>query len=289
MPNKISWAEKDRPCKALVRKIATEKRHNHTVNQANIMMPGITCLDVKLALQNKTIRTSDFLIVIERNSVIMRTIAEKLSQMGFSNIWFHRGDIHELNLATALNGRKVKYAFLDLCGELGPSVASWLASLDPKCFHRNCRILFTFQFYRSKGNWPAWTNSIDTYLPLPFHRYLETKNKTEWFAARRIKKRILPSSKWQSQISPSIVKDLWLVCRCLWSSLSNFDFNVNNVVGYCDDRNWMFYIDTVFLSRSKNNQLEYLDRCLKDYVGSLDPLSPMPKVIEKYFKSRNGK
>lgn len=117
-----------------------------------IFLPSLEGLDLKLALKNGIIAPeATHLILVEnskRQSFYEKTIVNQkkwCKKNGFKHVDYHYGDLHKLNLADYLiEGEKVDFAFIDICGSIFNGIADWLCYCrDMGFLSNNIRLSFT--------------------------------------------------------------------------------------------------------------------------------------------------
>ena len=139
--DKVDWVNK--PEKGVARDFAV----GYELTNYNIYfcLPSYSCKDLKEGLKKGTIRHSDFIIAADNNSKNYDAIESYLKR-NFARYHFHKGDVQDIDLRAILDGYKVgskiDFTFLDLCGNFGKEIFSFLYT-QRECFAETCRFGLT--------------------------------------------------------------------------------------------------------------------------------------------------
>ncbi len=91
-----------------------------------LFFPSDKCFDLIIALENGLINAKTRLVIVEHNIDNIRTIKKFLAKNGLDNFHIHNDAVEKLDLNLALNGKKLDFMFLDICGNLTSKIADWL-------------------------------------------------------------------------------------------------------------------------------------------------------------------
>jgi len=243
-----NWDETNRPNKAKVRRFAVE---NYTPRQhAILFLPSRELRDVKLALEEGSISTSQHIIFVEKTQEDANIIHTELRARGFTSIYSHIGQLCDLPLDRALKGKKLGYAFFDTCGQLTVDIATWLACIPKECIAENADFHFTFAIPRDSviSVWPqiAYDHMLDgVNCNLPFSPLSDNNHNPE-----------------------TLYENLQLYYVILKNSLGNFTTKRRRSLPYRDTRTWMFYYHIQLNHKSMHSRFRKLFAAVKEYNDS---------------------
>ena len=120
----------DRTKKNQMRTLATQK--DGKAFKVILVFPSHSCKCLKEMLKNKAAIRQSFVIAIERNKKHARKIRTFLKKH-FNKFYIHNGEAYSFDIASVLKGKKIDYAFYDMCGNFNVRIANWF---------NKCQLLF---------------------------------------------------------------------------------------------------------------------------------------------------
>lgn len=222
------WHEKNRPAKAILRQRAL--RRITSSKDWCLFLPGISLLDVKLALEQKLITQNTPLILVEKDKFTIRFVKAAATRLGLKRVHFHNGPIETLNLAAIIpSGEKLGFAFLDFCGEFMPQIAIWLNRIPQRILPRKgLPVSYTFRFFRRGLTWREIVRSADN--------------------PRRIKKITVMDTGGRKRPTRKLAEDARCIDKLLDICLGSRNPIWPHPVLYRDSVNFMFYFESMIVN-----------------------------------------
>jgi hypothetical protein len=258
------WSPNERPCKSIWRQYATSNIYlpniaGKNVGNTAIFMPGESCLDIKLALKNGIISNRDKIIIVEEDKNLFDPIKKEVKKIGIKKPIYHFAPLSELDL-NQLSNIKIKYAFLDFCGEIKSDICSWLNNIDPSLVVPTARFLFTFSFFRSKGYQSLWHDILKYKLK---EKTKDNSSQATWTTRIKVDNCFYSTRLASSSIKSSVKDDFNLVNATIINlGLWNFRAFPNELHCYLDRCGfWMFLFDMALLCESKRGDNWLLKEC----------------------------
>ena len=135
----MNW---ERPEKGKARGFMMANEDNaHHEETAKFFMPAKDCHDIKEGLKSGSVKRQDFIVAVDNNEKICKSIKKFLAK-NFDNFVVVCSNVQDVNLSEVLEGRKINFMFLDLCGLLNPDLCNWLYK-SRDCFAEDCRFGLT--------------------------------------------------------------------------------------------------------------------------------------------------
>ena len=115
-----------------------------------LMMPGDSCLDLKLMVKNGAIGLNTQIFVVERDKRTAKKIKDTLMELGRPKHVILQKELHEVELPLA-SDYKFDFVYLDTCGQLNEHVLNWLCKqVQRGIFEEGARISVAFsQWFRA--------------------------------------------------------------------------------------------------------------------------------------------
>ena len=112
-----------------------------------LMMPGESCLDLKLLLEKGAIDKNTKLHLVERDSAVAICITTHLQRMKLKNFTLYEQDLHNVEFPAET---KFDFVYLDTCGQLNEHIINWLSKqVQLGVFEEGARIALAFsQWFR---------------------------------------------------------------------------------------------------------------------------------------------
>jgi len=141
------------------------KKQYHKHGNAVVLLPGETCYDLIEGIRSGMFSPSkDCFILVDNDSEVMDDIRIIVAELRCDDVYFHCGELKDLDLVEASGGKKIDFMYLDTCSNLNPDIASWLANL-PDVFTKTATIITSFASPRGSAKW--FRNNFYPGLTLP--------------------------------------------------------------------------------------------------------------------------
>lgn len=116
-----------------------------------LMMPGDSCLDLKLMVKNGAIGMNTQIFIVERDKKTAKKIKDTLMELGRPKHVILQSELHEVVIP---EGYKFDFVYLDTCGQLNEHVLNWLCKqVQLGIFEEGARISVAFsQWFRAGAN-----------------------------------------------------------------------------------------------------------------------------------------
>lgn len=149
----VDWSKIN---KNVARKITINKYVGvHRKDRARLFMPGNQCLCVKEALKNGQLNILYRLIVVENSPSVMEIIKNILSELGFVDVYYHCGDLYDLDLIEASGGKLIDYFNLDTCNNVNSDISNWIVHIPKHIVAK--KAIFAMNSCNPRGSAP-WFN-----------------------------------------------------------------------------------------------------------------------------------
>ncbi len=112
-----------------------------------LMMPGESCLDLKLLVNKGAIDKKTKLHLVERDGATATVITTHLQRMKLTNFVIHQEDLHNIEFPA---NTKFDFVYLDTCGQLNEHIINWLSKqVQLGIFEAGARVSLAFsQWFR---------------------------------------------------------------------------------------------------------------------------------------------
>lgn len=147
--DKMQWAGQN---KQVARSLALKKQY-HRWGNAVVLLPGKTCYDLIEGIRSGMFSSSkDRFILVDNDPEVMDLIRIIVAELKCNDVYFHCGELKDLDLVDASGGKKIDFMYLDTCDNLNPDIANWLANL-PDVFTKTATIITSFTSLRGSAPW----------------------------------------------------------------------------------------------------------------------------------------
>jgi hypothetical protein len=246
----------NRPYKSLMRIIVVTAPYTDVY----LTLPSDELRDIYEALERKTINRNTFIIAIEKDATKAKKIDIQLKKL-FKHYYLHQGPLDTLDLNKVLNGKKIKLAFFDLCGQITADVANWFIRLNGDEFAENAQVSYTFhQSYRSNDLMQAILPENFNALPPRGIKIIRAVDLCPQVTLSQFNfKNMMHAGK--GLISHKLFKTLYALTGMI---SANYSFTINAIHEYHDTRAPMVFIHTTI--HRKNY---FANNSISKYVRSI--------------------
>jgi len=196
-------------------------------------LPGSGCKCVREALKQGTIDADTFVVAVERDPATADLIETQLNGL-VKDYHLHRDVVNTLDLKEVLQGRKIDFAFLDLCGSLDMKLAHWMYGLKD-VFTTDAVVAYTYSIQgRSNKFLSAVVKDINGLVYYPNY-YFDTRSKIE-MATKSVKKIVKKQLHRTARfIYDSNNKYRFATIAAAWALMSNnHNVEITRCEEYCD-------------------------------------------------------
>lgn len=145
-----------------------------------LLLPGKSCHDIKLLIQNNKVTPYTHFTLVESRKAFIPAIQRQLQKLNVSHYSIHAGPLHTLKL-----DRNIDFAFLDILGMADAAYVQWLIKeLKPRLAPR-ADLLFTFNCtIRNSRLMKSVRQHLETHQLKAFTDLLDQLNTTNhWVVA----------------------------------------------------------------------------------------------------------
>ena len=123
-----NWDTATKDC--IRKKVCTVKSTNVPYKKI-LLLPGSTCLDLKLLMQLGAISPTTKIYVVERDKKVIETIKNTIKSFlpESQTVIYLNKDLHLLDLAKFSAAQKFDFIYLDTCGQLNIHIVSFLLKI----------------------------------------------------------------------------------------------------------------------------------------------------------------
>lgn len=293
-----SW-KKNRPRKDVARRMMINTpRATTSPAKVAIFLPADSCIDVKLALETGVINKRTFLIIVEKAHSAATKIRAYMSKTFPKNGYaICELELEKLDLENVLEGRKVDYAFLDMCGQITHKVAYWLHK-NQDCFTDDAIIGITrYARVRASDPWfslvAEWMDEQD-YFELSAKMEEARGDLTGDVSVKKVSTKTLKTGKYPANELKDIVTRHRFIhfarvaCHITMSALSRKEVEIERVFLYKD--NSEMHLIILKIKGSKIPQRDILepireyDKTLTSYAARIWPTKTEGKKRKRKTK-----
>jgi len=281
----------ERPEKGKARRfmMASEGASHHK-KTAKFFMPAKKCYDIKEGLKNKTLKRQDYIVAVDNNPKVCKSIDIFLSK-NFDNYQVICSNVQEVNLIEVLEGKKIDFIFLDLCGRLKADLCNWLYQYR-NCFTDTCQFgLTVIAFNRASKFEPIIHDEIKgtEYLEQLESLLEDSRNNlTRSIVGKKIKigDKRQEVKKAQAVMAVNVIKSIKASCYSFLITMNNKDISINRLYRYKDKKHSeMVFID--FRFNGKKTGDNFITKLIKKYDDNVNPVSQVFKSV-KVKKAKKG-
>jgi len=285
----VNWK---RPEKGKARSfMMTSEDISYYNEMAKLFMPAGHCHDIKEGLKNKTLKRSDFIIAIDNDEKVCKKIRRFLKK-NFDNFIVICSMVQNVNLAEVLEGKKIDFAFLDLCGELKGDIFHWLYK-SRDCFTDTCRFgLTVIAFNRVSKFEPVIHKEVSNTEYVEYLEYLleESKNNlTKKMIGDKIEVKNPRQAvrKTEAIRAVNVIKSIKASCYSFMIAMNNKDISIKRLYRYKDKgHSEMVFIDFRFNGKKDGDDFTmHIVREFDKKVGEMSQILSYPKTKKQVKKS----
>lgn len=211
-----------------------------------IYLPGSICADLKHDLESGLVKKTDYFILVERTKTCWKKIDKFVEENGL-NVYFHKGELHHLDLASILKNRKIDYFPLDICGNCTAEIVYWLYK-NQDYFRKDMRMSVTFAIH-PRGE-KVRKNTNEAKFPYVLNKF--TRKTMKELGLDRIYGNILGADDFVK--TKNLSRDINVIFKSLYYAFSHRELKFENYTIYRAFKTNMIKIDFIVQNKKQEDK-----------------------------------